>query len=132
MPDWVEIGKKTEELLTNILLDGEVVLFKETCSCQTEEDFNDGLLVLTNHNIIFIRRDSFEPRYEVGLRSPLENINYITYLGTFYQTIEVEVNIDGCPKTLNFMDFSTQRDGTRKISEIHDELKRVVENYQKK
>lgn len=128
MPDWVEIGKKSEEMLNKIILEDEVVLFKETCSCQTEEDFNDGLLALTNHNIIFIKRDSFEPTYEVGLRSPIENISYLTYSGTLYQIIEVEVSIDGFPKTFNFMDFSTQREGIRKISEIHGELKKVIEN----
>nr|MDO8082413.1 hypothetical protein [Candidatus Freyarchaeota archaeon] len=127
MPDWVEIRKKTTELLNNIIPDDEVVLFKETCSCQTEEDFNDGLLVLTNRNIIFIKRDSFEPRYEVGLCSPIENICCITYSGIFYQIIEIEVKVDGCPKTFNFMDFSTQVEGGRKISEIHDGLQKIIE-----
>lgn len=128
MPDWVEISKKTTELLNKIIPEDEVVLFKETCSCQTEEDFNDGLLVLTNHDIIFIKKDSFESIYEVGLRSPIENISRLTYSGTFYQIIEAEVNINGCLKTFNFMDFSTQREGIRKISEIHGELKKVIEN----
>lgn len=118
----------TAELLNKIISDEEVVLFKETCSCQTEEDFNDGLLVLTNRNIIFIRKDSFEPQYEVGLRSPIENICSITYSGIFYQLIEIEVNIDDCPKTFNFMDFSTHVEGGRKISEIHDELQKIIEN----
>jgi hypothetical protein len=128
MPDWIEISKKTTELLNKIIPEDEVVLFKELCSCQTEEDFNDGLLVLTNRNIVFIKRDSFEPQYEVELRSPIENICCITYSGTFYQIIEIEVNIDGCPKIFNFMDFSTQVEGTRKISEIYEELQKIIEN----
>jgi hypothetical protein len=128
MPDWVEISKKTAELLDKIISDDETVLFKELCSCQTEEDFNDGLLVLTNRNIIFIRRDSFEPQYDVGLRSPIEDICCISYWGTLYQTIEIEVNVDGCPKTFDFMDFSTHMEGSRKISDIQGELQKIIEN----
>lgn len=107
MPDWVEISKKTNEILNKMIPEEGEILFKELCSCQTEEDFNDGLLVFTNRNIIFIKRDSFEPQYAVELRSPIENICYLSYSGTFYQTIEIEVNVDGCPKAFSFMDFST-------------------------
>jgi hypothetical protein len=127
MPDWVEISKMTDEILNKIISDEEVILFKETCSCQTEEDFSDGLLVLTNRSILFIKKDSFEPRYEVGLRSPIDKICYINYSGIFYQIIEIEVNIDGCSKIFNFMDFSTHLAGIRKISEIHNDLQKIIE-----
>ena len=128
MPDWVEINKKGTELLNKIIPEDEVVLFKEMCSCQTEEDFNDGILVFTNRNIIFVKRDILEPRYEVGLHSPIENICDITYSGIFYQMIEIEVNADNCQKIFKFMDFSTHVEGERKISEIKEEIQKIIEN----
>ena len=128
MPDWVEINKKGTELLNKIIPEDEVVLFKEMCSCQTEEDFNDGILVLTNRNIIFVKRDILEPRYEVGLHSSIENICDITYSGIFYQMIEIEVNADNCQKIFKFMDFSTHVEGERKISEIKEEIQKIIEN----
>jgi len=132
MPDWVEIYKKAPELLDKILSGDEVVLFKEACSCESGEDFNDGLLVLTNQNIIFIRRDSFEPVYEVGLRAPIKNISYITYSGIFYQMIEMEVEVEGCLKKFNFMDFTTYVNGERKVSEICEELQKIIDTATQK
>lgn len=105
-----------------------MVLFKETCSCQTEEDYNDGILVLTNRNIIFVKRDILEPRYEVGLHSPIENICDIDYTGIFYQMIEIEVDADDCQKIFKFMDFSTYVEGERKISEIKEEIQKIIGN----
>ena len=129
VPDWVEVVKKGEELLGKVIREGEVVLFKDACSCETEEDFNDGLLVLTNRNIIFIQRDSLEPRYEVGLHAPIENVNYVTYTGIFYQMIEIEVNVDGQAKLFKFMDFLSHMEGEKKVSEITDEIQKIIESH---
>ncbi|MGQ9720310.1 MAG: hypothetical protein ACUVXA_03200 [Candidatus Jordarchaeum sp.] len=129
MPDWVEINKKGTELLDKIIREDEVVLFKDTCSCQTEEDFNDGILVLTNRNIIFVKRDLIEPKYEVGLHSPIGNICYIDYEGIFYQMIVIEVNADNYQKIFKFMDFSTFVEGERKISEIKKEIQKIIEDF---
>lgn len=130
------LARASASAISNLgLLEGEEIGLQYVCQRSTigppsmwdgksRQQFNKGLLVFTNDNMIFMQQEGNKTStsYAQALRVSLENINGLVSGGTLIKHIRIAVGVGGSSEQHEFISFQDEMTRRQQIQDIRAEI----------